>query len=278
VLCLREHRDQITELAERLRQKLSERRAGGGDAAQPVTASIGITLLDDSELAVEQRVARAEAGAVAAQRVGGNRVLWYEPNEYSLVRPDPQLAVRAVLTRPWNESNCRVEFRPLVPLAGKLAGQFDLVFALVSANEPGARADYLQYAPVAREMQALTDLERRRFEYALRARESRLKLGRQIRLFMPVLADTILDRDLVDWLTGELRTRKLSGTGLTIELASAEILDRKDELEEPLQRLRQAGVRTGLSDYGRDWAAVHVLGSLAVAIRSSCCTRRRTRR
>lgn len=262
VMATRDHRDLITELAERLRQKLAERRAGGGDAAQPVTASVGITLLDDVGGSVDERVARAEAAAMAASRVGGNRVLWYEPNNYALVRPDPQLAVRAVLTRPWNESNCRVEFRPLVPLAGKLGGQYDLVFSLVSANEPGARAEYLQYAPVAREMQALAELDRRRFLAALKAREERLKHGRQIRLFMPVLADTLLDESLMDWLITELRTRKLSGTGLTLELTSEELLDRREQLTGPLARLRQAGIRTGLTDFGRDWAAVHVLSEL----------------
>jgi EAL domain-containing protein (putative c-di-GMP-specific phosphodiesterase class I)/GGDEF domain-containing protein len=262
VMATRDHRDLITELAERLRQKLAERRAGGGDAAQPVTASVGITLLDDVGGTVDERVARAEAAAMAAARVGGNRVLWYEPNNYALVRPDPQLAVRAVLTRPWNESNCRIDFRPIVPLAGKLGGQYDLAFSLVSANEPGARAEYLQYAPVAREMQALAELDKRRFVAAMTAREERLRHGRQIRLFMPVLADTLLDEPLMDWLVAELRSRKLSGTGFTFELTSAELLDRREALAAPLARLRQAGIRTGLADFGRDWAAVHVLGEL----------------
>ncbi len=262
VIASREHRDQVTELAERLRFKLAERRAGGGEDAVPITASIGITLLDESEPGADARVARAEAASMAASRVGGNRVLWYEPSEYTLVRPDPQLAVRAVLSRPWNDANARVEFRPMVPLTGKLGGQFDLVFALVSTQDPGARADYGIYAPVAAEMGALHDLDRRRLAIALEARESRLRLGRQIRLFLPALADTLLDAPLIDWLLEELKARKLSGTGLTLELSSRDLVDRRAVLAEPIKRLRQAGVRLGLSDFGRDWAAVHLLNAL----------------
>jgi EAL domain-containing protein (putative c-di-GMP-specific phosphodiesterase class I)/GGDEF domain-containing protein len=264
VIATREHRDQVTELAERLRAKLAERHAGGGEHSVPVTASIGISLLDAHEPHVDARVARAEAACMAAGRVSGNRVMWYEPSDFSLVRPDPQLAVRAVLSRPWNESNGRVEFRPIVPLTGKLGGQFDFVYAMVSTQDAGARADYAQFAPVAAEMNVLREVERRRFEAAFAARESRLKLGRQVRLFMPVLADTLLDETWLDSTLAAMRERRLSGTGLTLELCSQDLLDRRDALAPVLQRLRQLGVRVGLSDYGMDWAAVHVLSTLTV--------------
>ena len=262
VIAARDHRDAVTELAERLRQKLAERRAGGGDSATAITASIGITQLDDADGGADARVARAEAASLAAARVGGNRVLWYEPGEYALVRPDPQLAVRAVLTRPWHDDHVRCEFRPIVPLGGKLVGQFDLEYLLVGTQDPSARARYPVYAPVAAELGALPAIERRRLATAMDARQSRLKLGRQVRLFMPIRAASLLDDDLVDWLLDELESRHLSGTGLTLELASAELLDRRAELLKPLQRLRAAGVRLGLSDFGRDWAAVHVLKTL----------------
>lgn len=262
VLAARDHRDAVTELAERLRLKLAERRAGGGDSATPITASIGITQLDDVDGSADSRVARAEAASLAAARVGGNRVLWYEPGEYALVQPDPQLAVRAVLTRPWHDDHVRCEFRPIVPLAGKLIGQFDLDYMLVGTQDSNASARYAVYASVAAELGALAAIERRRLATAMDARQSRLKLGRQVRLFMPIRAASLLGDDLVDWLLAELKSRNLSGTGLTLELDSAELLDRRAELLEPLGRLRAAGVRLGLSDFGRDWAAVHVLKTL----------------
>ncbi|HVF35806.1 MAG TPA: EAL domain-containing protein [Candidatus Saccharimonadia bacterium] len=265
LLVARDHRDQVTELAERLRQKFSQRQAGTSQGANlMLTASIGITSLDETEPDVDARVARADAAAGAAQRVGGNRVLWYEPNDFSLVRPSPELAVRAVLSRPWRDDNARIEFRPLVPLSGKLFGQFDLDLNLVSTQEPTARAEYGIYAPVAHELGALREIERRRLTAALDAREQRLKLGKQIRIFMPIAAASLEDTVLVDWLTGELAARNLSGTGLTLELPSGQLLDRREQLEAPLARLRAAGVRLGLCDFGRDWAAVHLLNHLSV--------------
>jgi PleD family two-component response regulator/EAL domain-containing protein (putative c-di-GMP-specific phosphodiesterase class I) len=262
VLLTREHRDQVTEVADRLRRKLAGREAGGGDGAHALTVSIGITALDDDPPSIDARVARAEAASMAAARVGGNRVLWYEPVEYGLVSRSPELAVRAVLSRPWHDANCRIEFRPLLPLAGKLSGQFDFIFALVGTEDRNARADYAEYAPVARELDQLAALEARRLDAALAARERSLALGRQIRLFVPMLADALIDREFVAAQLAALEQRQLSGSGLVIELSGAELLDHRDALREPLQRLRGVGVRVGISDYGRDWAAVHVLNTL----------------
>ncbi|MBP6692030.1 MAG: EAL domain-containing protein [Xanthomonadales bacterium] len=262
ILVSREHRDQVTELAERIKRRLAEGRAGSGEHSVALSASVGITQLDDAGAGVDARVARAEAAALAAARIGVGRALWYEPADYALVRPDPQLAVRAVLSRPLHDGNARVEFRPLVPLAGRLGGQFDLELALVSTQDPGARAGYPQYAPVAHELKVLSELERRRFEVALESRADRLGQGRQVRLFMPIDAQSLLDGELVDWLLASMRERKLAGAGFTFELASRDLLDRRQELAGPMRSLRMAGVRLGLSDYGRDWAAVHMLTTL----------------
>lgn len=264
VLVERDHRDQITELAERLRIRVGSGRAGSGESARPLSVSIGIMQLDLPAASADERVARAEAASLAAQRVGGNRVLWWEPTEYSLAAPSPELAVRAVLSRPWHEDNISVQFRPLVPLAGKLGGQFDFDFALVSSKEPGARAEYPLYARIAAELGTLNELERHRMTCALDARLAAVKRARSIRLFMPVSAQWLLDATEVDWLISELDVRKLSGSGFTLELGSADILDLREQLIDPLAKLRKAGVRLGLSDYGRDWAAIHVMRSASL--------------
>jgi PleD family two-component response regulator/EAL domain-containing protein (putative c-di-GMP-specific phosphodiesterase class I) len=264
VIVQREHRDQISDVAERIKYRLHEKRIDSGGNAMPISVSVGMTLLDDGGDSVDARVARAEAAALAATRVGGHRVLWYEPNEYALIRPDPKLAVRAVLSRPWNDLNHRLDFRPIVALSGKLTGQFDMLYSLVSTQEPDAHADYEIYAPVAADIEALHTLEIRRLQKALETRESRLRQGRQIRLFFPILGRSILNEPLIDWLLDELKSRKLSGTGLTLELPSNDFLDHRLALAQPLNRLRQSGIRIGLTDYGRDWAAVHVLSTLPV--------------
>lgn len=49
-------------------------------------------------------------------------------------------------------------------------------------------------------------------------------------------------------------------------MSGAELLDHREALGAPIARLRAAGVRFGLSDFGRDFAAVHVLTQLPVDV------------
>lgn len=58
----------------------------------------------------------------------------------------------------------------------------------------------------------------------------------------------------------------VSVVDFTFELPGAELLDRREALSAPIARLRQAGVRFGLGDYGRDFAAVHVLTQLPIDV------------
>jgi EAL domain-containing protein (putative c-di-GMP-specific phosphodiesterase class I) len=161
--------------------------------------------------------------------------------------------------RPWHEDNVQVEFRPLVPLAGKLGGQFELDYWLVSTRDLGVRAGHSLYAPVAAELGMLAALERRRLGVAMQGRADAVKQGRAIRVLLPVSVDWLLQNGEIEWLVHELAVRNLSGSGLGIEIQSAEFLDRLTDLGPPLAKLRQAGIRIGLGDYGRDWAAIHAL-------------------
>jgi EAL domain-containing protein (putative c-di-GMP-specific phosphodiesterase class I) len=70
----------------------------------------------------------------------------------------------------------------------------------------------------------------------------------------------------MDWLFEAMDKRQLAGGGFTFELTGAELLDHREALNAPIARLRDAGFRFGLSDYGRDFAAVHVLTQLPVDV------------
>jgi PleD family two-component response regulator/EAL domain-containing protein (putative c-di-GMP-specific phosphodiesterase class I) len=259
LLVEREDRAQIAELGERLRAAIGACHAGAGAEAQALTASIGIVPLETNAGGVDEIVARAESAALSAQRLGGNRLLWHEPAAGAAASNDPALAVRVILMRPWQDDCAQVEFRPLVPLAGKLGGQFEMDYRLVSTRGQGLRVQHALYAPIAAELGLLSNLERRRLSAALDARSEAVRHGRAIRVLLAVSAAWLLQDGEIDWLSHELAERHLSGSGLGLEIASSEFLDCLAELGPALGKLRQAGIRVGLTDYGRDLAAIHAL-------------------
>lgn len=264
VLLTRERREQLTQLAERIRFAVVERPLSVANASYAVTASIGLVALDEAPIEADAAVIAVERACTDAQTRGGNMAAWSTLEEAP--QADPVLAIRAVLSRTLDPRNLRVEYRPLVPLRGSLHDQFDLQFFLGSAASAGARGSYALCASIADEMGVRSGLERARFEIAFKARADARSERHALRLLMPVTADWLLNTGEMDWLLAAMAERQLAAGGFTFELSGAELLDHRAVLDAPIARLREAGVRFGLNDYGRDFAAVHVLTKLPVDV------------
>jgi DNA-binding response OmpR family regulator/EAL domain-containing protein (putative c-di-GMP-specific phosphodiesterase class I) len=262
VLVTRERRDAIAQLAERIRFAIVEKPLPSSSGQIPISASVGLVELEEGDWTVDSAIGSCETAIEIAQQRGGNTVAWFEGE--AAAGPDPALAVRAVLTRALDPRHVRVEFRPLVPLKGTLHGQFDLLFYLASAHDNGSRANYAVCSRVAGDLGVRRHFERLRLAHALDVRSAARNERQALRLLMPMAAAWLIEPGEVDWLLDELSTRKLAGTGFTFELPSAELLDHRAALQAPLAKLRAAGLRVGLSDYGRDFAAVHILTQLPV--------------
>lgn len=264
VLLTRDRREQISQLAERLRFAIVERPYSIGNDEIGVSASIGLVAIDDAPTDVDLAIQTAERACTDAKSRGGNLALWSAVDDQAPT--DPLLAVRAILSRPLDRRNLRIEYRPLVPLKGNLHGQFDFQFFLGSASGDQSRGGYALCARVANELGVRAALEHARFEVALSAREEARGEHHALRFLMPVTSDWLQDQSEQDWLFNALAERQLAGGGFTFELTGAELLDHREALDAPIARLREAGFRFGISDYGRDFAAVHVLTQLPVDV------------
>ncbi|MEP6484501.1 MAG: EAL domain-containing protein [Rudaea sp.] len=260
----RRSRTEVTAAAERVRAALNEQPWHFNGRSHVLTASLGMALLGGENSSVDSIVINAQAAQLAAAHLGGNRVLWFETKEAALLPVDPLLAVRAVLSRPLSPEQTKFEFQPIVPLAGKLTGQYELGFKVKSTQHPGTTINYADLASAAVETNQMATLDRWLLQHALEVREEQLKRGRQLRLFVPQAIASALEPEFAWWLERELKDRRLSGTGLTLELACSSLIDAGVRGAEQLKLLHQHGIRFCLVDFGRDWAAVHALKNFFV--------------
>ncbi|HEX3896646.1 MAG TPA: EAL domain-containing protein [Rudaea sp.] len=260
----RRSRSEVTAAAERIRAALNEQPWQFNGRSFTLSASLGIGSLAGENTNVDFIVTNAQAAQLAAAHMGGNRVLWFEAKEAALLPVDPLLAVRAVLSRPLSPEQTQFEFQPIVPLTGKITGQYELGFKVKSTQHPGTSIAYADLAPAAAETNQLATLDRWLLQHSLQVREEQLKRGRQLRLFVPQAVASALEPEFNWWLERELKDRRLSGTGLTLELACSALIDAGPRGSEQLKALHQHGIRFCLVDFGRDWAAVHALKNFHV--------------
>ncbi len=262
VLAHRSSRGEVTLAAENVRNGLMQQSLSVDGKQYDLSTSIGLALLGGEQVSVDAMVKHAEAAQIAASHMGGNRVLWYEAKEAALLPSDPLLAVRAVMGRPLTAEQASFDFLPIVPLAGKLSGQFDLLFRVRSTQSPGSSVGYEDLVGAAEETNQLTGIDRKLLQHTLALRVEQLKRGRQLRIFVPQSVSSLLATDLAWWLENELKQHHLSGTGLTLCLPCSPLIDAGERGRERIIEMRRLGIRICLNDFGRDWAAVHALKHL----------------
>lgn len=260
-LIQRHSRAEATRCAERVRSAFAETPWLHGEQTHALSVSIGLAMLGDADASLDAIVTNAEAARLAAAHMGGDRVLWFEAREAALLPTDPLTAVRALLRRPLRPDQGRFTYAPLVALAGKLNGQFELRFHVRATQ---AHAHAVAYAELAGagDARQLAQIDRWLLRHTLELREEQLRRGRQLRVFVPQSVESLLEADLPWWLERELKERHLSGTGLTFVLPGSPLVDARTRARERIEALRPLGIRVCIGDFGRDWALVHALKEL----------------
>ena len=194
VLVHRHSRSEITVTAEDVRAGLCEQPWMFNGRDFEMTASIGLALLGGDQTSVDAVVTNAEAAQIAA--APGRSRRYGTAREAALLPSDPLLAVRAVMGRPLKAEQAAFDFLPIVPLAGKLSGQFDLRFRVNSTQNPGSSIAYEELVPAASETNQLAEIDRMLLKHTLQMRGQQLKRGRQLRIFVQQSVTSLLTADL----------------------------------------------------------------------------------
>ena len=138
----------------------------------------------------------------------------------------------------------RIEYQALVPLTGELSGQYRVRFSLVAprASTRMALASG-RLREIARTLGVVPAADRQCVRRALGVLAERSQRGDELRLFLPVGVESVLDPAFAPWLAAELTARAMSPASVTLELAAGELLREGARLGEALDSLQLVGTR-----------------------------------
>jgi DNA-binding response OmpR family regulator len=236
---------QLDELAEKLRRSVQAARIDLGNGPERLTASVAWIRpgsehlaqtkgLDDHKIG-EHAVHLARHAARSLKENGGNQVR--ASSTVELVNPSNKSARADVPTA--------LTLQPLLCASGKLQGQYFAHFWWQGAD--AGITGYAQAAAQARAAGHIDEFDRRMLLAALNRRSEELKRGRQVRLLVQIGVESVLDGGLCLWLTQQLNTLKLSGSGLSLYTEVAVAHSHPSAWQQRLSELHSLGMRVGLS-------------------------------
>lgn len=262
VLLRRASRADAMGAAESLRESLGRRRIQIGDREVALHASLGLATLDVES--ADMAVQNAEAAALASMHLGGNRSMWFESSSASLIPAERDAQLRGLVTSRRFGLHMEIRGLPLVPLKGRVPGQYELALAWRPGGAGQAAASQAELIQAAREAGCVAEFDRFVVGEALSVRAEQLNRGRQLRLAVDLSPYVLDDGGFADYLEKLLRERRLSGTGLALTLPASVLAERMDALVAFCQHCKPLAIRVGLKDIGRDMALVHRLRGVPV--------------
>lgn len=256
VLAVRESREQVELLAAELCRVVAEAPFTVRGKAERLTLSVGVALTPSgSDVGDPDRwFASAYAAQAIAHRLGGNRFDGVLSRDHGSLPPERVLIIREWVKEAVAGDNVLIEFQPVLPLQGGLAGLYSLDAKLRDYRAPLAGVTRREYLGLARGAGALAMIDRMSLFSAFEAIEQERAQGRATRVVVPVDLATLNDAQLV-WLDAEVRRRKASSDGLIIEFDADMALGRP-ELVRVVQRLEDHGIVIAISDQSGDLARI----------------------
>ena len=220
----------------------------------PVGASIGIASLrpDDLPATAADMLKRADLAMYATKTAGKSGVQVYSADLDR--RQGGSLDLRAAFAADLHAGHIDVAFQPIRLANGRLGG-FE---ALARWTHDGTSIPPATFLPMARRLGCLPALDR---VVLAKAVEQATNWGGDVVLAVNLDADTLADQEFatyaLDMLSGRLATRRL-----TVEVLESGLVEHDHGALSTLGRLRAAGVRIAVDDFGAGYASLVRLQAL----------------
>ncbi|MFF0272866.1 putative bifunctional diguanylate cyclase/phosphodiesterase [Streptomyces sp. NPDC004330] len=255
-------RQQVQEIADRLRLTLSRPYRVDGGTEVRVAASIGVAFAEPG-IEAGDLLRNADLAMYRAKAAGKDRVELYAPQMQAEVVRRTELAAR--LRTALHDGEFALLHQPVVDLAtGRIAA--------VSAQARWRSAQGILFTPaeylrVTDDAERTAELGRWLLEEAVEQAAERAGTGHRVPVAIRISARRLMDRSLPLGSIEALLTRHgLASGSLIVELADSDPRIPLDDLEQRLITLRRLGVRIALDGFGSGHVAINALRRLPVDI------------
>ncbi|MGA2394504.1 MAG: EAL domain-containing protein [Candidatus Lustribacter sp.] len=226
-----------------------------------ITASVGITLLEEGDERIEDVLARADAAMYHAKALGHARYAYFE--QYMLNETTRRLALSSSLRTAVEGDQFSVEFQPIVQLAdGSIAG-FE---ALVRWRTPSGEVLPAEFVPIAEEVGLIVPIGRFVLAEATRAlRTWRRQTGRtSLRMHVNLSVGELLEPDIEAYIVGQLRRFELPPDAITIEMTESAMMRGNTLAFGRLAQLRARGIPLCIDDFGTGYSSLRYVRDFSV--------------
>ena len=241
-------REQAEKLAAGMCKVINEHFCDIGGKTANTSASIGISLINETTKRASDTITHAERGAQNAHREGGNTYAFYNPAVEDLEESE-QLAVRAAQIKAALKNNrFRLLFQPVVSLHGEPGEHYEVLVRMLDEEDKEVPPE--EFLPAAEKSGLMTYIDRWVLANAMQLLATRYEKGLRSRFFVKLSGASLCDQEFLPWLSERLKALRLDADTLILEISEDTALNYMKQAKATLAGLAQLRCRSALENFG----------------------------
>lgn len=213
------------------------------------TTSIGITSINETTSNLHDCLTRAEKGALAAEKAGGNQFSIFNPAIEELAEKEQTSIWASKIKIALKENRFHLLYQPIVSLRGEAGAHYEVLVRMTDDGKEVLPADFL---PAAEEVGLINYVDRWIIAHVFMLLAERMKHGTSTRFFIKLSAGSLADIEFLPWVTERIKSLRLDADSLVFTLNEATALNYLKQAKVTLQGLRSINCRVGLENFGTE--------------------------
>ncbi|MDH5444848.1 MAG: EAL domain-containing protein [Gammaproteobacteria bacterium] len=219
-----------------------------GEQSITTSASIGISLINETATHADECIKRAEKGCQQAQKDGGNRNHLYNPAIEDMAEHEQVSHWGQKIKQALKTNHFKLVFQPIVSLHGEPGAHYEvLVRMLDDENEEIAPREFI---PAAEQMHMMNFIDRWVIMNTLMLLSQKQQAGEQTRFFVKLSASSLCDEEFLGWFRERLHASKIDPNNIVLEISEETALNYLKQAKQVINGLRELNCRTSLENFG----------------------------
>ena len=214
------------------------------------TTSIGITTINETTSNLHDCLARAEKGALAAEKAGGDQFSIYNPAIEELAEKEQVSLWANKIKMALKENKFHLLYQPVVSLRGEPGAHYEVLVRMT--DDDGKEVLPVEFLPAAEEVGLINYVDRWIIAHVFMLLAERMKHGTSTRFFIKLSTGSLTDLEFLPWITERIKSLRLDADSLVFTLSEATALNYLKQAKVTFQGLRSINCRVGLENFGTE--------------------------
>ncbi len=253
-----------TRLSEKMLEVAANFRFLWEDRIYSTGVSIGLCAIDPEAPAAEM-LSQADVACYTAKSSGRGRVAVYSPDGSSVTKRHQEINVVAGMREVLNEGRLMLHAQEVAPTAGGASSRhYELLVRMIGRD--GALIPPGAFIPAAERFDLMADIDRWVINEALERLGPRIAQLPTLKLSINLSGNSLNNAGLLEWIFQAIDLSPVSASNLTFEVTETAVLNHVVQAGAFMERLRRAGCRIAMDDFGAGLSSFSYLKHFPVDI------------